>query len=278
MGNIKKRSVVLMGLLLLFATSAVVLIARTGHNPLRFFARKRTAPAAEQGRTENPAKTNTRPMRNLSLQPQAFQMGRRLGHRFDPEGRDKSVSAGTLTMASDSRPIQIIRSQTDDGEQVEIHIAGQGSLTWDAASGALSSKARARGSEHELIERIAFDSPDQFVLAQLRGAAYYTVARNLRPANADDNYNGPVWDVVRITDPEQDESKQTLSRWRLYYLNTRTGLIDKIESEINGQRIIAEVEAWTDVNGEKIPSEMRWTSNGQVLMHYSLTNFARATN
>jgi hypothetical protein len=170
-----------------------------------------------------------------------------------------------------------MRKQTDDGEQVEIALPGsRGALTWDAAHGALSAGERA-ASERDLIERLVLDSPDQFVLAQLRGASYYTVARNVRPdAAADEGYTGPLWNIVRVDEPARDEQKRAGSLWRLYYINTITGLIDKIVSEIGGERVEAALSAWTEVNGEKIPSEVTWSNHGQTLMQFRLTNFSHA--
>lgn len=216
--------------------------------------------------------------RNLSLQPEAFSMGRRLGQRFSPAKRDISILVATLTIGSEPRIVQITRTQKDDGEQVEIKIAGStASLNWDAKQGALSSGSRATGSDRELIERVALDSPDQFVLAQLRGASYFTVAHNVRPAKADDKYSGPLWNVIRVNDPEADEAKRPESRWRMYYLNTATGLIDRIESEFQGQRLVAEVLGWIDQSGETIPSRIIWTYQGQAVLDYRVTTFSKVS-
>jgi len=223
------------------------------------------------------AQTKRSGPRNLSLQPEAFNMGRRLGGRFAPGKREKSVLIGNLTIGSESRVLHTTRTQTDDGEQVEIRIAGSpGLLTWDKGQGARSSGSRANRSDRELIERLVLDGPDQFVLAQLRGASYYTVARNVRPVDAGDNYAGPLWNIVRVNDPEPDETKRAQSSWRLYYVNTATGLIDRIESEVEGQRIVAVISGWTEPSGEKVPTQITWTRQGQTLMQYSLTNFSHA--
>ena len=213
--------------------------------------------------------------RNLSLQPEAFKMARLLGPRFSPLKRARSMLVGTLTMGSQRRNVETIRTQTDKGEQVEVKIAGSsGSLTWDAGRGAFSSSRRATGSDLELIEKLVLDSPDQFVLAQLRGASYYTVARNVRPVEAgdSDNYTGPLWNIVRVIDPERDEEKRPSSKWRLYYINTATGLIDKVISEINGERIEAGFSAWTEQGGEKFPATITWSRQGQEIMTFRLTN------
>ena len=215
-------------------------------------------------------------LRNLALQPEAFNMARRLGTRFRTGKREKSILLGTLTMGSDVRNVQASRTQTDQGEQVEITVAGNpGRLTWDAETGALSSASRATGRDRELIERLVFDSPDQFVLAQLRGASYFTIRRNVRPVNAGDNYTGPLWNIIRVSDPERDDTKRPESLWRLYYLNVASGVIDRIESEAGGQRIVAELSGWTDHHGEKMPTQITWTRGGQTLMQFNLTSFTR---
>jgi hypothetical protein len=237
------------------------------------------APAKGRSATAPAAKANGPTARNLSLQPEAFNLSRRLGQRFSSRTREISTFIGTLAIGPDRKIVTTIRKQTDDGEQVEIHVAGSpGVLTWDATQGPLSANARATGSDRELIERLVFDSPDQFVLAQLRGASYYTLTYNVRPVDAGENYRGPLWNIVRVNDPENDETKRPQRRWRLYYINAATGFIDRIESEVQGLRIVAEVSGWIDQNGETVPSQIAWKQQGQTLMQFSLTNFSHAEN
>lgn len=228
-----------------------------------------------QGRETRPQPT----YRNLSLQPEAFLMGRRLGKRFSPAQPEKSILVGTLTINSELRTLQTTRTQTDDGEEVEIALGGTpGLLTWNARNGSRSSSVEATRDARELVERVVLDSPDQFVLAQLRGASYATVSRNVRPTDAGDNYAGPLWNIVRIGEPERDEQKKPQSAWRLYYINTRTGLIDRIVSELRGETIEAEVSGWVTVNGENAPTQITWTRQGKTIMEYRLTSFSRGQN
>ncbi|HKR02639.1 MAG TPA: hypothetical protein VJT09_18315 [Pyrinomonadaceae bacterium] len=229
------------------------------------------APLNPPEKTEQAAQS-----RNLSLQPQAFTLSRRLGKRFSHAAREQSVLVGMLTTGPETKAVQVMRRQTDDGEQVEINLAGaRGPLTWDAGQGAQGAGEKT-ASDRDIIERLVLDSPDQFVLAQLRGASYRTIARNVGPEEGVDGYDGPLWDIVRIDDPQRDEQKRALSPWRLYYINTRTGLIDRIVSEIEGEKIEAALSGWTEVNGETFPSEIIWTRQGQTLMQFRLTNFSHA--
>lgn len=229
------------------------------------------SPSSDQQRSGNSVA-----QRNLSLQPEAFKLSRRLGKRFSPGKRELSVLVGTLEVGPKSYPVRMTRRQTDAGEQVEIALSGKSDrLTWAEGQGAASTGALAE-SDRDLIERLVFDSPDQFVLAQLRGASYYTMGRNVRPEEAGDGdgYAGPVWNIVRISEPQGDEAKRPRSPWRLYHLNTNTGLIDRIISEIEGERIVASISEWTEIDGEKIPGKITWTRQQQVVMQFSLTNFS----
>ncbi len=259
----------------LIISGSLVLIAarsRKGRNQPVLPAISRKQDLATQGKPAD----RKRPS-NLSLQAEAFTMSRRMGTRFSPGKLARSVLVGTLTIGSERHTAQISRTQTEDGENVEINLGGLSkSLTWDRGQGTLSAKARASGTDRELIERLALDSPDRFVLAQLEGASYFTVGRNVRPANAGENYTGPLWNIIRVNDPEQDDSKRADSSWRLYYVNTKTGLIDRIESEVQGQRVVAELSGWTDQNGEMVPARIVWRRQDQTIMEYQLTNFTHA--
>lgn len=102
--------------------------------------------------------------------------------------------------------------------------------------------------------------------------------RNLRPDDAGEDYGGPIWDVIRVDDPEPDEQKRPLSAWRLYYINRTTGLIDKVVSEVFGERVKAQFSDWTERNGEKFPASITWSRGGQNLMTFNLINVSAASN
>lgn len=271
-----KRSLWIVFIIVVIVTGALAFVAaKTKRRSDRVTVTPTQFPLAAPLRAQDQSRRNTKP-RNLSLHPEAFNMSRRLGQRFSPGKREKSSLAGTLNIGSERRIVDTTRSPTDDGEQVEIKIAGTpGKLVWDVAGGARTETGQASAGDRDLVERLVLDSPDQFVMAQLRGASYYTVARDVRPENAGDNYSGPLWNIVRISEPQGDPDKRPQSRWRLYYIDTETGLINRIVSQVRGERVEAEFSDWTIVDGEKVPGRIVWTSEGQTLMQYRLTNFSR---
>ncbi len=205
--------------------------------------------------------------RNISLRPEALAVSRQLGARFHPSSRASSTSVGRLAIGGSEHPVTIVRRQTETGETVELLMGNRG-LLWSEREGPKARSGALEQAERLLAERVILDSPDQFVLAQLRGASYFTVARNVRPADAGDGYNGPLWNVVRVDEPPQDENLRPLSTWRLYYVNAQTGLPDRIEYQLNGEDIRTDFVEWTEQNGEKTPSHVTWSSGGQVIMEY----------
>jgi hypothetical protein len=222
--------------------------------------------AAQQERT-NARRPRTR---NLSLRPEAQSFARRVGRRFAEPGRESSLTVGKLTVGDEQRHVRIFRLQDDRGERVEVSFGGrQEILSWDAEGGALSSGAQADDAQGALLERLVMDSPDQFALAQLRGASYYTVARNVRPTDdgGADGYSGPLYDVVRVGEPARDGGKGWASAWRLYYVNTQTGFVEKVVSEDEGgAKVEAVLSEWGTHAGEALPSRVTWSRGGRVLM------------
>lgn len=218
-------------------------------------------------------------LRNLALQPEAFNLSRRLGRRFSLDKRQVSTVVGMLTVGRDQSAATVIRKLNDDGEQVEIHVSNvPGLLTWDPTHGALAGVVPATGATRDLIERIVFDSADQFIAAQLRGASYYTVARNVRPTGVGDDYSGPLWHLVRVDESSRNEEPKSRSPWRVYYINTATGLLDKIVSNSEGITIETQLTAWTEFEGEKVPTQITWSIDGQSTMQYRITQFSRVEN
>jgi hypothetical protein len=211
----------------------------------------------------------------LTLQPEADRLRRQLGQRFLASGREVSTLIGTVTFGAERQTARIVRRQDDDDERLTIALnGGPPTLTWSGLDGAKSNGSPATGATRALIERLALDSPDQFILAQLRGSAYFTVSRLVRPSEAGgtDSYAGPVWNVVRISEPADRTQNRPQSSWRLYYLNAATGLIDKALSQEQGQTITAEFSGWVNQGGETIPTRIVWKMNNQTMMELAVTN------
>ncbi|MCI0391523.1 MAG: hypothetical protein MOB07_22500 [Acidobacteria bacterium] len=238
--------------------------------------RAKTISTTKHGVTAvQPTPARGRLQNRLALQPEADKLRRRLGQRFLAPGREVSTLIGTLNLGADRQTVRIVRSQDDDDERLTIALGGgPPSLTWGGVDGAKSGGALPTGALRALIERLALDSPDQFVMAQLRGASYHTVARDVRPAEAGGSadYTGPRWDLVRVAEPSRLTQNRPQSLWRLYYINSSTGLIDKVISQEQGLTITSEFSGWVNQGGETVPIRTIWKLNSQTVMELNLTN------
>ncbi|GEM_PF-907358 len=267
---------VLNGLMMRRKLMTVLVAASLGCGATAFFAARAynsPAPALTAAATA-PQGSSSRSRLNsrLAFQPEANRFRHRLGQRFISAGREMSSLVGTVTISGQAFPVTILRRQDDDDEQVSISIAGN-QLNWNGRDGARQAGGAAAGDNRKLIERIALDSPDQFILAQLRLSSYRTVGRNVVPAGAGDveDYSGPSWDVVQVGERETSETAKPLSQFRYYYINTSTGLIDRVVSYEDDTATFAEFSDWVDQAGEKLPSRIRWKRNDQVVMELVLS-------
>lgn len=195
--------------------------------------------------------------RNLSLQPEAAKLSSRLGQRFIGSDSEVSVMIGEVITNETRMPVRVIRRQDKRGETVEVTTNG-------------------KSLDRSAIEKVVFDSADAFVLAQLRGASYQVVAKNVRAdLGGADNYDGPLWTVVRVGFANADMETKPETPFRFYYINSRTGLLDKVVSEIHGEEVTAAFDGWFTENGETFPAVVRWSSGGRQTMELKIITFVR---
>lgn len=220
-----------------------------------------------------PAKAASR-FRNLSFQPEAAKLGVKLGQRFIGSDSDVSVLIGEVVTNETRAPVRVIRRQDKQGEAVEITGNGK-SLAWSASHGS-KTVASPNDPDRSLIERVVFDSVDAFVLAQLRGASYQVVAKNVRAdLGGTDDYDGPLWTVVRVGYAGADIEAKPEAPFRFYYINARTGLLDKVVSEVQGEEVVANLDGWIIEGGETFPSVVRWSTGGRQIMEFKVITFVR---
>lgn len=253
--------------LVLFVASVAVAAGRLS----AFLSTRAASTSASRSTSPLAQSRNSRAARNIFQQAEALHVSRRLGKRFDPSSRAITTSVADLTLGRVHYALTLVRRQTEIGEDVELQL-GDRDLTWNGRQGTAAVSGVPTDTERLLMERLVLDSPDQFVLAQLRGASYSVVTRNMRPPDASDGYTGPLWNLVRVDEPQIEENRRPRGTWRIYYINTQSGLPDRVEYQLNGQVIRAEFMEWTEVNGEKVPSKTRWLSDGQPIMEYRFTN------
>ena len=266
-GKSPRRRLALIACLLTGGVAMVAAVRAYNYSTVRTASATKSIGALPSAGQQGPSR-KVRYYDRLGLQPTADRMRRRLGRRFQEPGREVSDSAGTLTIGAERHAIVIVRTRDDDGERVSIGLDG-GPLkySWNGNDGSQSQGQRATGIERSLIERVALDSPEQFVLAQLRGASYYTVARAVRPAEAggSDDYEGPIWDVVEVGEPNSSGNKPE-SVSRLYYINNATGLIDRTTARDQSGAIQTLFSQWVNQDGDLTPLRTTWTLNQQVIM------------
>lgn len=99
---------------------------------------------------------------NFALEPEAVKLSRRVRAKdFDPKKPRTVVVDGVLTTATDRRNVQIVRTQNNSGEHVDVSLTGTATIfAWDASSGARASAGTLSTADRSLVERFTFDGAD----------------------------------------------------------------------------------------------------------------------
>jgi hypothetical protein len=125
-----------------------------------------------------------------------------------------------------------------------------------------------------LIETIVRDSVEHFIAGQVRGDATFHLGDMFRADDgSNQNYDGPFHDILRVDDAfETPEGTKT--RPTLFYLNSRTGLLEKIVYEREEGKIEVEFGEWITIASQKTPGRIIWKENGSVTNQLVITHVA----
>src|SRR5260370_34706327 len=87
----------------------------------------------------------------LRLHPEADNIARGLGLRFQAPGREVTTLSGTLSISGQQHLVRLIRTQNDDGEQMAVGLGGPAAtLTWDYSYCPLTGHSPAAGGHGPL--------------------------------------------------------------------------------------------------------------------------------
>jgi hypothetical protein len=205
-----------------------------------------------------------------------------LGDRFETPGKARTILRGTLTRhagsARGATPVAVVR-EFPDGLRVEELTGPGGRVLGHDGSRPWARGGGPSGEELALVEALARDSVEHFVAGQAAGDATLHLGDMFRlDDGSGPGYAGPFYDILRVDDTFA-AADGIQSRPTLYYLNSRTGLPERIAYEREeGAAIKVEVEFgdWATVSGQKVPRRTVWKENGVVTAEFVVNQAAFA--
>ena len=197
-----------------------------------------------------------------------------LGNRFESPAQGRSIMTATF-MRSKGEPRQftIIRELPDKLRIEETVLTTQRTIGHDgnrpwARTGSLSEE------DLRLIETLVRDSVEHFIAGQARGDATFHLGDMFRADDgSNQNYEGPFHDILRVDDAFET-LEGTKTRPTLFYLNSRTGLLEKIAYEREEGKIEVEFREWITIANQKTPGRITWKENGSVTNQLVITQVA----
>ena len=208
-----------------------------------------------------------------------------LGDRFESPGRARSTFNGTLTRYVSGTKVTTaavivrefpekvrIEEQTSNGSRV---LGYDGERPW-SQSDSLSEQDAA------LVENIVRDSIDHFISSQANGDATFHLGDRFRMDDgSDSNYTGSFYDILKVDDTFLNTTGIS-SRPTHFYLNSNTGLLERIvyERQADGARVEVEFTEWLTSAGQKLPRRTTWRTGGVMAAEFVINQavFAPSVN
>jgi len=236
----------------------------------------RHSPAGVDQNSAKAEKTNRHAyVRRAQLSPRlALNLGA-LGNRLEQPGKERLILMGNLRLSGDAKrefaaflefPDQLRMSFGGPKDRLLI-FNGQQSLTAPTSE------------DLDLIETLVYDSAEHFFAAQMQGhATRFLGARFRTDDGANPDYNGPYFDVYKISD--QIKASEQDRPAKLYYFNSDTLLLERVMYVINRDGAEIKVETklsdWRATDGQQVPRRIERCENGKSVFVLTLWSVAVA--
>lgn len=263
------------------ARAVAVLIAVALALPIAFAVGGRATRQVQTDVSQRAVGTRTEPafaVERARLDERVVRALDALGSRFEVEALGRTVILETLTRHGGGRPetarIRIVRELPDLLRFEEQRGAGARVLGYDG-----SCKWGLSGEptevESALAEMLVRDSVEHFVAGQAAGNATQVLGERFRADDGTDpNYDGPYFEVLRVFDAFRDGGRVE-QRPTLYYLNSRTGLPERLVYERGGGgRVEVEFSDWAEAAGQRFPRRVTRREGGELILELRITQAA----
>jgi len=203
-----------------------------------------------------------------------------LGDRLQAPGKERAISAGTLT---DSRGTANATISWELPGRFRLDRPGSANRSLQAgASGlaAASSQANLNEDEENLVDSLLHDRPETFLLNAARGQYLRLIAHNVRAIrDSSPNYTGPLYDVYDQI-AKVDSRPASPERTKRFFVDARTGLLYRVVYFVTraGKSVQAETifSQWTTVQGQATPNQIERRHDGVSVFTYRASSNAYA--
>lgn len=238
------------------------------------------ARAADAGQRQEAGSTTGQPLyvQRGALLPGLREALKAAGDRMERPGKERLVMAGSLTRGGDSQasPVRLIFEFPGRLRFEEQAGARNRVVIFDGRGGAAGGQAPG-GADEELIQTLVYDSVEHFFAGQMRGVATRPLGPDFR-AEGDilaGGEGGPSYDVYEVTETVS-AGGEAREQTRLYYFNSGTRLLEKIQYQLvrNGAEARVEVRlgGWHEVQGQMLPASVVRLENDSPVLTLSITS------
>jgi len=196
------------------------------------------------------------------LRPELRSSLQKHGPRLTTAGQERLVSSGTLSTRGGSPVAVRLTQELPNLTRVDYTANSQsagfdGSQQWKS-TGSLQS------DDQNLLESLAYDSPDRFFLMQTNGVAPRHLGNAFRiDGQVKTAYSGPRYNIYYIVDTIKTGSGATKTQGKYYMVNFNTQLVERVFYEDVNTKVPVQivVDKWMQSGGNTVPQTVRRLEN-----------------
>jgi len=193
-----------------------------------------------------------------------------LGDRFEIEAKARVLITASLTRNGGSPTQLTIVREPGDKLRVEEQAATRLRILGHDGSRSWGQGGPPNVDEIEFLDSLVRDSIEHFITGQAAGNATLQLGDMFRLDNGEDpGYVGPFYDILRVEDAYTTAGVRD-SRPTLHYLNSQTGLPERIVYERGSKRVLVEFGNWAVFGGQKVPGRVVWQENGTIIRELTI--------
>jgi hypothetical protein len=191
------------------------------------------------------------------------------GDRLQRAGKERITQTGTaFRPGADPTAFTIIRQLPNSVRYQERGDGGVATITFDGS--ALSrSTGNLTKKDTDLIETLAYDTPDRFFYFPANAIPYRSLGSGFQIIGADGRLSvRSAYEVYLVIDSVQQPEKLK-QQPKYYYVNVDTRMVERIQyddADSPGSKVAVVLSGWSAVSGNRLPSTLERFENGASVL------------
>jgi len=196
------------------------------------------------------------------------------GDRLLKPGKERLVLSGTTTRQNYASLACQITYELPNQVRYQEQGSGAETLVFDGSQFS-SNSASLQKADTDLMETLAYDSPDWFFYVPANTLPWRKLgSRFMINPQPGTRYTGPVYDIYLVSTSIQQPGK-VKRQSKYYYVNSDSNLMERVQyqdADNPSTNVDVILGGWTTIANNRVPQTIQRMENGVEVFHFTVTS------